>query len=311
MDLSKIFNYMLIYSTIRYSTPILYAALACVITQQADILNIGTEGIMLTSAFVAVCTNFYTGSWILGIVAAVVAGVLIALIMAVAHIKYKADICAIGMGINLLALAITKFGIQRFLGTSGTFTSPKIMAIPQMKIPALNANPVLNGLFNNWSVMEICGIIAVFVLNFILFRTVWGLRLRSVGRFPMAAETAGINVTKMKYEVMVISGVIGGLAGAHLSTGYTQMFTENMTNGRGFMGVAAMFFGGANPILAWVGCLLFGFTDSVGSRLQSYGWPSQFVLMIPYAITIVVVSVSLWRRTVAKRKAKSAIAGSK
>ncbi len=311
MDFSKIFDYTLIYSTIRYSTPILYAALAAVITQQADILNIGTEGIMLMGAFLAVCVSYATGSWVLGMLAAMAAGVFMAMIMAVAHIKYKADICAIGMAINMLALAVTKFGIKRFLGTTGTFSDPKIAAIPQIKIPAFQKIPILNNLLNNWSIMEVLGIIAVFLMYFLLYRTVWGLRLRSVGRFPMAAETAGINVTKMKYEVMVISGIIGGLAGAHLSTGYTQMFTENMTNGRGFMGVAAMFFGGANPLLAWVGCLLFGFTDSVGSRLQSYGWPSQFVLMLPYIITVLVVSISLWRRTVAKAKLKSAVASVK
>lgn len=106
---------------------------------------------------------------------------------------------------------------------------------------------------------------------------------------------------------MIISGIIGGLAGAHLSLGYTQMFTENMTNGRGFMGVAAMYFGGMNPVIAWIGCLLFGFTDTVGNRLQGYGWPSQFVLMLPYIITILVVSISLWRHTASEKKLKSSV----
>jgi Uncharacterized ABC-type transport system, permease component len=309
MDLSSIFDYTLIYSTIRAATPILFAALAAVITQQADIINIGTEGIMLTGAFAAVCVSFYSGSWLLAILASVVAGVFMAVIMAVGTIKYKADICAIGTAINMLALAVTKFGIKRYLGTAGTFTNPKIQAIPKIHIAAFDDNQYLNGLLNNWSLMEILGIVTVIVMYVVLYRTVWGLRLRSVGHFPMAAETAGINVNKMKYEVMLISGVLGGLAGAHLSIGYTQMFTENMTNGRGFMGVAAMFFGGANPVLAWVGCLLFGFTDSVGNRLQAYGWPSQFVLMLPYIITILVLSVSLWRRAVKQRKLKSAITG--
>jgi len=106
---------------------------------------------------------------------------------------------------------------------------------------------------------------------------------------------------------MVISGILGGMAGAHLSIGYSQMFTENMTNGRGFMGVAAMFFGSANPMLAWIGCLLFGLTDSIGGRLQAYGWPSQFVLMMPYIITIFVLTVSLWRKSVREAKIKSSL----
>ncbi|MBE6011187.1 MAG: ABC transporter permease [Lachnospiraceae bacterium] len=305
--MDQILDFTLIYATIRASTPILFAALAAVITQQANIINIGTEGIMLTGAFTAVCVSFFTGSWVAALIAAIIAGVFMALIMGVAHIKYGADICAIGTAINMFALAITKFGIQQFLGTAGSFTSPKIIAIPRIHIAALSNNPYLNGLFNNWSLMEVIGIILVFIIAFFLYRTAWGLRLRSVGRFPLAAETAGINVTKMKYQVIIISGVLGGLAGAHLSIGYSQMFTENMTNGRGFMGVAAMFFGGANPVIAWLGCLLFGFTDTVGGRLQAYGWPSQFILMLPYVITVTVLAVSLWQKQIRERKMKSSL----
>lgn len=307
MDFGSIFDYTLIYATIRASTPILFAALAATITQQGDITNIGTEGIMLTAAFAAVLASYTTGSWVIALVISMVAGVLMALIMAVAHIKYKADITAIGIAINMLALAITKFGIQQFLGTTGSFTDPKIVGIPKVNIPFLESNKYLNGIFNNWSIMEIFGIVMVLFLTFLLYRTVWGLRLRSVGRFPMAAETAGINVNKMKYQVMIISGLLGGLAGAHLSIGYSQMFIENMTNGRGFMGVAAMFFGGANPILAWIGSLLFGFVDSVGGRLQAYGWPSQFVLMLPYIITIAVLAYSMWIKKRREEKAKSSL----
>lgn len=309
MDFNSIFDYTLIYATIRAATPILFAALAAAITEQGDITNIGTEGIMLTSAFVAVLVSYTTGSWVLALLISMIAGVLMALIMAVAHIKYKADITAIGIAINMLALAITKFGIKQFLGTTGSFTDPNIVGIPKINIPFLAGNKYLDGIFNNWSLMEIFGIVMVFLLTFLLYRTVWGLRLRSVGRFPMAAETAGIDSNKMKYQVMIISGVLGGLAGAHLSIGYSQMFIENMTNGRGFMGVAAMFFGGANPILAWVGSLLFGFVDSIGGRLQAYGWPSQFVLMLPYIITISVLAFSMWRKKKREEKAKSSLVG--
>ena len=307
MELSSILDYTLIYATIRAATPILFAALAAVITQQGDITNIGIEGIMLTSAFAAVWVSYSTGSWILALIVAMIAGVLMALLMAVANIKYKADITAIGTAINIFALAITKFGIKQFLGTTGSFTDPKIVGIPKINIPFLEGNEYLNKIFNNWSLMEVFGIIMVLVLSFLLYRTVWGLRLRSVGRFPMAAETAGINVNKMKYQVMIISGILGGMAGAHLSIGYSQMFIENMTNGRGFMGVAAMFFGGANPIFAWIGSLLFGFVDSIGGRLQAYGWPSQFVLMLPYIITVAVLAISLWRKAKKEEKAKSSL----
>ena len=305
--MSDILDITLIYATIRSATPILFAALCATITQQADILNIGTEGIMLTSAFVAVLTSFMTGSWLFAIVCAILSGIVIAMIMAVANIKYNAHICAVGIAVNMFALAITKFGLKQFLGTSGTFNSPEIVPIPKIHIAAFDNIPFLNQVFNNWCVTEVFGLVMVAVMWFLLFRTVWGLRVRCVGRLPMAAETAGINVKMMKYQVMIISGVMGGLAGAHLSLGYSQMFADNMTNGRGFMGVAAMNFGAQNPILVWVGTLIFGFMDSLGARLQSYGLPSQFILMLPYVFTIVVLALAMWSKTKKDQKAKSAL----
>ena len=305
--MSDILDITLIYATIRSATPILFAALCATITQQADILNIGTEGIMLTSAFVAVLTSFMTGSWLLAIVCAIFSGIVIAMIMAVANIKYNAHICAVGIAVNMFALAITKFGLKQFLGTSGTFNSPEIVPIPKIHIAAFDNIPFLNQVFNNWRVTEVFGLVTVDVMRLLLFRTVWGLRVRCVGRLPMAAETAGINVKMMKYQVMIISGVMGGLAGAHLSLGYSQMFADNMTNGRGFMGVAAMNFGAQNPILVWVGTLIFGFMDSLGARLQAYGLPSQFILMLPYVFTIVVLALAMWSKTKKDQKAKSAL----
>ena len=305
--MSDILDITLIYATIRSATPILFAALCATITQQADILNIGTEGIMLTSAFVAVLTSFMTGSWLFAIVCAILSGIVIAMIMAVANIKYNAHICAVGIAVNMFALAITKFGLKQFLGTSGTFNSPEIVPIPKIHIAAFDNIPFLNQVFNNWCVTEVFGLVMVAVMWFLLFRTVWGLRVRCVGRLPMAAETAGINVKMMKYQVMIISGVMDGLAGAHLSLGYSQMFADNMTNGRGFMGVAAMNFGAQNPILVWVGTLIFGFMDSLGARLQAYGLPSQFILMLPYVFTIVVLALAMWSKTKKDQKAKSAL----
>ena len=165
-------------------------------------------------------------------------------------------------------------------------------------------------MFNNYSLFEILGIVLVFVLWFLLYKTVWGLRLRSVGLHPMAAKTAGINVYSQKFKVMLYSGLLGGMAGAYLSLGYSKLFAENMVNGRGFMGVAAMFFGGGDPIMAWVGCLLFGFTDSVGSRLQAYGIPSQFILMTPYVITILALSISMAFKVKKEKKMQSSLAKS-
>lgn len=304
--LSMVFNYTLFHATLRASTPILYATLACVLTQQADILNVGVEGIMLTSAFTAVVVSFFTGSWIWALLAAVAVGILISAFMALAHLRYGADVFVIGMGINMLALGVTRFLMQRLLGVSGMFYDKAIVPLPRLNF-AVFSGPIANSLFNDYSLFEPLGIVLVFVIWYVLYRTVWGLRLRSVGQNPLAAETAGINVTFRKFEVMIWSGVLGGLAGAHLSLGYSRMFVENMTNGRGFMGVAAMFFGGANPVWGWVGCLIFGFADSLASRLQSFGMPPQFILAIPFVVTVAVLAFAMARRKRKEFKRKSSL----
>ena len=308
-NLGKIFNVSLIYATFRASTPIIYAALCAAITQQANILNIGTEGIMLVGAFTAVAVSFFTGSWLAGVIAAMVGGAIIAMIMALGHIKYNSEICAIGMGINLLAIAITKFLMQVLFKTNGTFSNPDIIPIPRVHFAFLENVPVLGELLNDWCFTEWFVIIFIILLQFLFYKTVWGLRLRAVGQFPMAAQTAGIHVNAVKYQAMLISGLIGGLAGAHLSLGYSTQFVENMTNNRGFMGVAAMYFGGANPVLTAIGCLLFGFSDSIGARLQAYGFPAQFVLMMPYIVTVGVLAVSMALKMGAAKKRESSLMG--
>ena len=307
MDFSNIFNASLIYATFRSATPIIYAALCAAITQQADILNIGTEGIMLIGAFMAVAVSYLTGSWALGVVVAMISGLIIAMVMAVGNIKFKADICAIGMGIYMFALAFTKFLLNAWLGQSGTFMSPDIKSIPKVSLPFLEGIPFLNDIFNNWYITEWFVIILIAVLWFVFYKTVWGLRLRAVGRMPMAAQTAGINVEMMKYQAIAISGLVGGLAGAHLSLGYSTMFVENMTSSRGFMGVAAMYFGGAHPVFTALGCFVFGFSDSIGARLQANGVPSQLVLLMPYVVTIVVLAISMATKMAAEKKRKSSL----
>ena len=291
--LSRIFTPSLIYATIRSATPILYAALCASITQQANILNIGTEGIMLMGAFFGVAISYLTGSWLLAVLVAMLSGAAMAMIIAVGHIRYQADNCAIGMGVNLFAVAMTKFLLNSVLGKNGTFTDPNLAGIPKLHMGFLEGNSFLNTVLNDWSITEWFVILLILLVSFLFYKTAWGLRLRAVGRMQQAAQTAGINVNSMKYQAILIAGLIGGLAGAHLSLGYSKMVTESMTNGRGFMGVAAMYFGAANPLLTAVGCLVFGLADSVGARLQPFGVPSQIILLMPYVVTVTVLAISL------------------
>jgi len=307
MELTKIFNLSLFYAAFRSATPIIYAALCASITQQANILNIGTEGIMLFGAFMAVAVSYFTGSWFLAVLAAMVAGLVMASIIAVGHIKYNAEITAIGIGINMFALAITKYLLNAVLGKTGSFAEPEIVGIPKINIPLFDNIPVIKDIFNNWCITEILVPVFIVLLTFCLFKTIWGLQLRAVGKNPMAARTAGINVEKMQYQALAISGLVGGLAGAHLSLGYSRLFTENMTNGRGFMGVAAMFFGGAHPVFTAIGCFVFGFADSVGSRMQAYGVSSQFILMMPYIVTVLVLTISMIIKLKKEERIKSSV----
>lgn len=308
MNWQNIFNASLLYATWRSATPIIYAALCASITQQANILNIGTEGIMLMGAFTAVSTSYLTGSWILGVLAAMVAGMLMAFIMAIGNLEFSADITAIGMGINLFAIAFTKFLLNSVLGKSGTFSDPAIDPIPRVSLPFLEGNELMNRLFNNWALTEWFVIVLIIIITYVLYKTVWGLRVRSVGQHEVAVTSVGINAKLIQYQVLLISGVVGGLAGAHLSLGYSNLFTENMTNQRGFMGVAAMFFGRAHPVQTVIGCLVFGLADSIGARLQAYGWPSQIVLMMPYIVTIIVLAISMMNKKHQENKVKSALA---
>lgn len=309
MNWGNIFNVSLIYATIRSATPLIYAALCAAITQQANILNVGTEGIMLTGAFFAVAGSYLAGSWVVGVLVAMISGLLIAMIMAVGHIKFNADITAIGMGINLFALAVTKFLLNAWLKQSGTFSDPAIKPIPKLNIPGLQNVPVIGEIFNNWAITEILVFFMIFVISYVIYKTAWGLRLRAVGQFAQAAQTAGIKVNRMKYEAMALSGLLGGLAGAHLSLGYSRLFTENMTSNRGFMGVAAMFFGGADPLKTALACLVFGFADSVGARLQPQGIPSQIVLLMPYLVTVIVLAISMYSRYQSNKRRQSSLLG--
>jgi simple sugar transport system permease protein len=248
-------------------------------------------------------------SWFAALLVSISIGLLISVIVGTAHIKFKADIFAVGMTINIFAVAITNFLLSVLFNVTGSFIPDKLAPLPRVSFSFLKKIPVLNSIINGYSFFEIGAIIMVFILHVFLFKTPYGLRLRSVGLNELAAETAGINIAKTKFIALLFSGTVAGMAGAHLSLGYTNFFTPGMVSGRGFMGIAAMFFSGGHPIISWLACLLFGLIDSVGSRLQAYGLPAQFILMLPYVATICVLVLSMWRQIRKKRGLSSSLAG--
>jgi len=295
MDFSKVFSYQIIHATIRSATPLVMATVAAIIGKQANIMNIGIDGIMLIGAFAGIAAGTATGSWLIGLLAAIAIGVIVSALVGSIHIKYGTNIIAIGVSVNTMALGLTRLLLQRFYGVVGSYAPPKaqVVSLPRLNLDFLAEHPVLHSIFSGYALVEILAFICIALLWFYLYKTRSGLRLRCVGLNPIAAETAGINVKRTKFMAILISGIFAGIAGAHLSMSYTSMFVEGMTGGRGFIANAAMNFGGGNPINAMVGCLVFGFSDAFAMRMQSVGFPSQFVLMVPYVVVVVVLTITM------------------
>jgi len=271
-------------SAVRHSTPLILGALCGLISERSGVINIGIEGMMLLSAFMAYMFNVWTGNLLLAIFGGILTGAIMGLLLAFMSVTLKLDQIIGGTVINILALGLTGYFYQVGLTTSG-----KLRAIPLgplAEIPLIG--PVL---FDNPPITYVA-IVLVFVLQYVLFHTRWGLRTRSVGEHPRAADTVGINVYFMRYTNVILGGAIAGLAGAFLTLEAVGSFERNMTNGRGFIALAVMLFGKYNPIGAWGAALFFGFTTAMQTQLQFMGIniPHQFIGMIPYVMTILVLA---------------------
>jgi len=296
--LLSIFSVALFAATIRAATPLILAALGGIFSERSGIVNIALEGIMLVGAFFAMVVSFYASkagvppalsAW-LGVLAAIVAGFLVSMNHAVISIRYRADQIVSGVAVNILAVGLTGFLLQFIFNTSGN--SPSVPSLGATTIPLLSSIPILAEIFINQPPFVWMALIAVPVASFVLYRTPLGLRLRSVGEHPKAADTVGVNVFKLRYLGVALSGVLAGLAGAYLSIGQLNIFTEGMTSGRGFIALAAVIFGKWNPWGAFGACLLFGFADALQISLQNAGVniPSEFLLMLPYLLTLIALA---------------------
>lgn len=272
-------------ATLRQSTPLVLGALCGLYGERAGVINIGIEGQMLLAAFVGFMANVYFGNLFLAVAAGVLAGSVLGLLLAYMSVTLKMDQIIAGTVINILAL-----GLTGYFYTQGLTTEGKLQPIalgPLADIPLVG--PVL---FNNPPITYLA-LLAVIVTHYVLFYTRWGLRTRAVGEHPRAADTVGINVFKMRYANVIIGGALAGLAGAYLSLEAVGSFERAMTNGRGFVALAVMIFGKWTPIGSWGAALLFGFATALQTQLQFMGQleiPHQFIGMLPYVLTIVVLA---------------------
>ena len=280
---------ILLESTIRVATPLVLAALGGLFSERSGVINIALEGKMLAGAFTAAAVTYTvdkrlgmgTASPWIGLLAGMIAGLFIAAIYAVSCIRFKADQVVSGAAINILMLGVPGFlSGALFLSSGSTPQIPKDNLLPQ----------------SPWFVAVVI-LVLVAVIWYVLYKTPFGLRLRSVGENPEAADAAGVSVSRIRYSGVLLAGILAGLGGAYLSIGQSSLFTRNMTAGRGFIALAALIFGKWRPVPTLLACLLFGFTEAGSILMQGVAKlpsgediPVQFIHMVPYVLTIVVLA---------------------
>lgn len=281
----------LIASMLVYATPLTYAALGGLFSERSGVVNIGLEGMMLTGAFFGIWGADKTGNWVLGLLIAMAAGGLLALVYAYFAIHLRADQIVGGTAINFLALGITGYLFIDVYGSSGTPSLSNAQQIPD--IVWSRGNGFLPQAFGDLNLMIWISFAVVVLTYLVMFRTPLGLRIRSVGEHPRAADTVGISVFKTRYASVTFSGMLSAMGGAYLTIGFVHSFNQNMTEGRGFIALAALIFGKWRPFGAFAACLLFGFSSALAQRLGTIpDWASYAVLFqtLPYVLTLIAVA---------------------
>lgn len=272
-------------ATLRQSTPLVLGALCGLLGERSGVINIGIEGQMLLSAFVGFLVTVATRSLLAGVLAGMTMGALLGLFLAFMSVTLKMDQIIGGTVINIMALGLTSFFYQAGQTIPGK--------LPALDLGFLAEIPLLGPVLFRNPPITYMALILVFAIHYALFYTRWGLRTRAVGEHPRAADTVGINVYRMRYMNVMLGGAIAGLAGAFLTLELVGSFERNMTNGRGFVALAVMIFGKWTPLGSWGAALLFGFANAVQTQLQFSGTlqiPHQFIGMLPYVLTIVVLA---------------------
>ena len=282
----------LIAATLRYATPLTFAALGGLFSERSGVVNIGLEGDMLMGAFFGFWGADVTGSWVLGLLIAILAGAALALVHAFFCIHLRADQIVIGTAINFLALGITGYLFVDIYGEQGTPTD--VSKIPDITIPGLEDVPFFGPAFGQLNLMIWLSFAVLIATWIVIFKTPIGLRIRSVGEHPRAADTVGISVYAIRYGCVIVSGALAALGGAYLSLGVLTLFDQNLTGGRGFIALAALIFGNWRPFGAFAAALLFGFSTALADRVdvwfaQGSSAPLLFNAL-PYILTIIAVA---------------------
>lgn len=294
--LAGILSWEFVASAIRVTTPILLAALAALVAELAGTPNIALEGIMLFSAFIGVIVSGFTGSLIWAVIAGIMMGMLLAGVLAYFSLKLKTNIILAAIAINIFSSGGTIFFLTTLTGDKGSSASVNSLVLPNIDIPFIKDIPVLGDIISGHHIITYVAIIAVFIVQFMLYRTSLGLRIRAVGENPEAAESVGISVNKTRITALLISGFLASLGGLFLSMGYVSWFARDMTAGRGFIALAAQALGGSSAYGVAMGSLLFGFTEASSYSLQFFDIPYEITQSLPFIITVAVLAVYAFRR---------------
>jgi simple sugar transport system permease protein len=276
--------------TLRRSIPLVFGALAGVLCERAGVVNIAIEGMLLTGAFTAAITASAADNTWVGLLSGTAVGVVLGAFLGVMSIRYRVDQIIGGTVINILALGMTSYLTARVLVQYANLNEPG--SFRAFGIPGLERLPLVGPLLFDNTIYVYLMFVLVFGLWWALFRSRWGLRLRAVGEHPRAADTVGINVLRTRYRAVMLGGAVAGLGGTWFTLDAVSSFDENMTAGRGFIALAALIFGRWHPVGAFIAALVFGFAEELQNRLAVLDTPipSEFLLMTPYIVTIIVVA---------------------
>jgi general nucleoside transport system permease protein len=289
-NLERVFVWSaLVAGMLRYATPLIFGAMGGIMSERSGVINIGLEGMMLIGAFFGIFGSDLLGSWFLGVVVGVAAGALIGLVHAFVSISLRADQVVSGTGINFLAIGITGYIFIYHYGDQGTPSD--ISRTPNVTLPLIEDIPFIGEAIGRMNVLTWAALILVPILAVYLFRTRGGLRLRSVGEKPRAADSLGLPVLRTRYLAVTAAGAIAALGGVFLSIGLLGSFNEQMTAGRGFIALAAVIFGSWRPFGALAGACLFGFSTALAQRLPAFSESTAVLFQaLPYVLTLVVVA---------------------
>jgi ABC-type uncharacterized transport system permease subunit len=289
-NLDRVFVWSaLVAGMLRYATPLIFGAMGGILSERSGVINIGLEGMMLIGAFFGIFGSDLLGSWVLGVVVGVAAGALIGLVHAFVSIQLRADQVVSGTGINFLAIGITGYIFIYHYGDQGTPSD--ISRAPNVTLPLVEDIPFIGDAIGQMNVLTWAALLLVPILSVYLFRTRGGLRLRSVGEKPRAADSLGLPVLRTRYLAVTASGALAALGGVFLSIGLLGSFNEQMTAGRGFIALAAVIFGSWRPFGALAGACLFGFSTALAQRLPAFSESTAVLFQaLPYVVTLVVVA---------------------